>query len=182
MNNYLRISEKLNNGSGRMQVTSSKNSERVGRVKQENTWIIWGIKESVVHGDIFWLILATVSSPFQFLIEEDLSWAIRFSSLFHTHLQTYKTLLIVCSMKKNQSFEKIAFYIHWWLLVYIKLHGISVWLATLLMSLKNILIFCFLIYFSFGGKLFYKFVLVSAVQQCTSAIIICVSLPSPPPF
>ena len=73
MNNDLRISEKLNDGSDRMQVTSSKNYERVGRVKQENTWIIWGIKESVVHGDIFQLILATVSSPFQFLIEEDLS-------------------------------------------------------------------------------------------------------------
>ena len=45
----------------------------MGRVKQENTWIIWGIEESVVHGDIFRLILATVNSFFQFLIEEDLS-------------------------------------------------------------------------------------------------------------
>ena len=45
----------------------------LGRVKQENTWIIWGIEESVVHGDIFRLILATVNSFFQFLIEEDLS-------------------------------------------------------------------------------------------------------------
>ena len=45
----------------------------LGRVKQENTWIFGGIEESVVHGDIFRLILATVNSFFQFLIEEDLS-------------------------------------------------------------------------------------------------------------
>ena len=79
MNNDLKISEKLNYGSGGMQAYNTFQEFfffkfnlilfYLGRVKQENTWIIWGIEESVVHGDIFRLILATVNSFFQFLIE-----------------------------------------------------------------------------------------------------------------
>ena len=83
MNNDLKISEKLNYGSDGLQAYNIFQEFffflfnlilfYLGRVKQENTWIIWGIEESVVHGDIFRLILATVNSFFQFLIEEDLS-------------------------------------------------------------------------------------------------------------
>ena len=40
--------------------------------------------------------------------------------------------------------------------------------------------FYFLIYFLTGGKLFYNVVLVSALQQCQSAVIIHILAPSPP--
>ena len=39
-----------------------------------------------------------------------------------------------------------------------------------------------LFFFLIGGKLLYSVMLVSPVQQCKSAIIVCVSPPSPPPI
>ena len=57
-----------------------------------------------------------------------------------------------------------------------------VWVQNLPQLCMHAVVFIFLIYFLIGGKLLYNVVLVSAIQQCESVIIIYIhSLPFEPP-